>query len=289
MLILGSTTDKLRVTTDQAIAVDVHASWVDNLAGAITPGRTNTAISTATTTDVVAAPAASTQRNVKTLHVRNKDNTTTVQITVIHTDGTTAIELVKMALAPQEQLEYIEGVGFFKVPQLGASPGVSVTTADQAIGASVTNYITGSDIHIPTGRALKVGTVYEWRVAHSKTAAGTVSMTWDCRVGTAGNTGDTSRANVATGVQTAAIDQGELFCRAVVRTTGAAGALEIYMAAAHGLNATGLGANAEPMSLTTVTGVDLSSANLVMGISLTTGALHAITIGQVKTTVDNLG
>ena len=49
MLILSSTSDLLRVTTSAAGDVDVHASWVDNASGTITPGRTNTAaITTAT-------------------------------------------------------------------------------------------------------------------------------------------------------------------------------------------------------------------------------------------------
>lgn len=288
MLLLTSTSDKLRLTTDQAVAVDVHASYVDYATGTVTPARLNTAISTATTTDVVAAPGASTQRNVKTVHVRNKDTTTTVNVTAIHTDGTTPVELVKVGLSPGEALEYIEGVGWFKVPLTAADPGLTYTTSDQAVGASVTNYITGSDIRIPTGRALRVGTVYEWRVVHSKTAAATVSMTWDNRWGTAGSTGDTSRANVATGTQSAVADTGELMVRAIVRQTGSSGILHIFMQADHGLNATGLGANAAPMSQTTASGVDLSSSALVAGISLTTGALHAITVQQVITSVRNL-
>jgi len=51
MLILSSTSDIIRVVTSAAADVDVHASWVDNASGTITPGRTNTApITTATTT-----------------------------------------------------------------------------------------------------------------------------------------------------------------------------------------------------------------------------------------------
>lgn len=288
MLLLVSTSDKLRLTTDQAVAVDVHASFVDYASGTITPSRTNTAISTATTTDVVAAPASSTQRNVKTVHVRNKDSTTSVTVTAIHTDGTTAVELVKIGLSPGEALEYIEGVGWFKVPLASTDPGTTYTTSDQSVAASVTNYVTGSDIHIPSGRALRVGTIYEWHISHTKTAAATATMTWDNRWGTAGSTGDTSRASVATGTQTAAIDTGELVVRAIVRQTGSSGILQILMTAAHGLNATGLGANAIPMSSTTASGVDLTSSSLTAGMSLTTGASHAITVSQVVTTVRNL-
>ena len=66
MLLLTSTSDKVRLTTSAAAAVDVHASYADNASGTITFGRTNTAqITTATTTDVVASPGASTSRTVQ--------------------------------------------------------------------------------------------------------------------------------------------------------------------------------------------------------------------------------
>lgn len=112
MLLLTSTTDKLQVVTGSAVTVDVHASWVDYTTSAVTPGRTNTAISTAATTDVVAAPAASTYRNVKTLHVRNRHATSSVVVTVKHTDGTTAVELFSYTLLAGQILSYVEGAGF---------------------------------------------------------------------------------------------------------------------------------------------------------------------------------
>lgn len=66
MLLLTSTSDKIQVVTSASGDIDVHATWLDSASGTVTPGRTNTvAIATATTTDVVAAPAASTYRNVQ--------------------------------------------------------------------------------------------------------------------------------------------------------------------------------------------------------------------------------
>jgi hypothetical protein len=113
MLLLTSTSDKLQIVTGSTGTVDVHASWVDNNAGTITPGRTNTAtITTAVTTDVVAPPAAATQRNVQTLNVRNRHATTSNLVTVKHTDGTNALELFAYTLLPGEVLQYLDGVGF---------------------------------------------------------------------------------------------------------------------------------------------------------------------------------
>lgn len=99
MQLLTSTTDKLQVITDAAVAVSVHASWVDDNAGAVTPGRQNTLITTATTTDVVPAPGASIQRGVQTLNLVNT-GASNVGITLQHVDGTNTIVLRKFVLRP---------------------------------------------------------------------------------------------------------------------------------------------------------------------------------------------
>jgi hypothetical protein len=112
VLLLTSTSDKLQVVTASAVTVDVHASWVDNLSGTITPGRTNTAITTAATTDVVAAPAASTQRNIQTLSIRNKHASSSNAVTIRHTDGTTIVEIFKYTLLAGEQIEFLDNIGF---------------------------------------------------------------------------------------------------------------------------------------------------------------------------------
>ena len=74
MLLLTSTSDLVKVVTGSAGTINVRADFVDDNAGTITPGRTNTAtISSATTTTVVGSPASSTQRNVKALFIFNND------------------------------------------------------------------------------------------------------------------------------------------------------------------------------------------------------------------------
>lgn len=107
MLLLTSTSDLIQVITGSAVTIDVQASWIDFTASAQTPGRTNTAITTAATTTVVASPAASTQRNVKRLMVRNK-SASSCAITIRHTDGTTAVELFKVTLLTKETLSFDE-------------------------------------------------------------------------------------------------------------------------------------------------------------------------------------
>lgn len=109
MLLLTSTSDLVTVVTGSAGTVKVHASWVDNAGGTITPGRTNTTdISSATTTTVVASPAGSTQRNVKHLSITNSHASVANAITVQHTDGTTVHPLFNVTLAPGERIIFDE-------------------------------------------------------------------------------------------------------------------------------------------------------------------------------------
>lgn len=129
MLLLTSTSDLLRITTSSAADIKVHASWVDNAAGTITPGRTNTAISSATTTTVVASPGSSTQRTVKNLLVRNDHASTANTLTLLHTDGTTSINLYVVSLAAGESLVFDDsGLTRFNsagIPLAGSNTGAA--------------------------------------------------------------------------------------------------------------------------------------------------------------------
>jgi hypothetical protein len=282
MLLLTSTSDLIQVVTGQAVtAIDVHASWVDYASGTVTPGRTNTpSITTATTTTIVGSPGASTQRNAKTINIRNRDGSLSCDVTVKHTDGTNNLELIKITLAAGDTLEYVEGVGFFKIPNPVNVPNPNVLTADQSIGASVTNYLTNSDLHVSAGRPLKAGTVLRWHVSAKKTAAGTAACTFDLRVGTAGTTGDTSRASLGTGTQTGVADVAHIFVQCVVRSIGASGTIHTMMELAHNLAATGWAATNALESETTSATFDTTATNLIFGLSLTTGASYAITVSE---------
>lgn len=109
MLLLASTSDLVRVVTGSAAQIEVHASWVDISGTTITPGRQNTApITTATTTTVVPVPDASTQRNVKHLNITNDHASQSCVVTVEHTDGTNAVELISFTLLPGENMLFNE-------------------------------------------------------------------------------------------------------------------------------------------------------------------------------------
>lgn len=145
MLLLTSTSDKIQVVTGSAVAMEVHASWVDNASGTITPGRTNTEITTATTTDVVAAPGASTQRNVQTLIIRNNHASSSNETTVRHTDGTTAVDIFKATLAFGEAIQFIDGVGFNVISNAGAVK-TSLNQGNNATSSSLSTVVLGADV-----------------------------------------------------------------------------------------------------------------------------------------------
>lgn len=111
-MLLTSTSDKIELVTSAAVPVDVHTSFMDYNGTTVTPGRLNTAISTAATTDVSGSPGASIQRNIKLLTVRNKHASTAVDVTVRHNDGTTTVEMTKGTLKAGEELQYTPTLGF---------------------------------------------------------------------------------------------------------------------------------------------------------------------------------
>ncbi len=113
MINLVTTSDLVRVITGSALNLDVHASWVDlTSAGAVTPGRTNTLITTATTTTVVASPASSTYRNLKSLICHNRDASSSNAVSVVHSDGSNIPVLRKVTLLAGQSLCYDDGKGW---------------------------------------------------------------------------------------------------------------------------------------------------------------------------------
>lgn len=134
MLLLASTSDLLRIVTTAAVSTHVHASYVDKAGATITPGRQNTVISTAATTTIVPSPAASTYRTVKTVHIHNVHATTAQTVTVVHTDGATAVDLIQVTLQAGYVLHYDEGAGWEILDERG---GTLQNSSDNGSGAAV--------------------------------------------------------------------------------------------------------------------------------------------------------
>lgn len=122
MILLPSTTDKLQLVTSAAGNIDVHCSYAEFNSSFATSGlgKQNTNITTATTTDILAAPGASTTRNLKQMTVRNKSATVANDVTIVYDQNGTDFELHKVTLQPGDMLEFVEGVGFFIVTNISS-------------------------------------------------------------------------------------------------------------------------------------------------------------------------
>lgn len=112
MLLLASTSDKIQLILATAVDVDVHASYIDYNGATVAPGRLNSKPATAATFDVVGSPSSGVIRNVKVLHFHNAHASSSVIITVQHTDGTNVVKLEVVNLLAGERLSYVEGQGF---------------------------------------------------------------------------------------------------------------------------------------------------------------------------------
>lgn len=156
IILTNSATDKLQLVTDAAVTVDVHASFMDLNGTTVTPGKQNTAISTAATTDIVATPAASTYRNVKSMTIRNKHASSSVVVTVVYDSNGTDYELHKTQLLAGECLEFIEGVGFFILANTTLANPISVVrlNADQSNSTTTLTEVTGLTVATGTGTYL---------------------------------------------------------------------------------------------------------------------------------------
>lgn len=300
MLLLTSTSDLLQVVTGSAGSINVHASWVDNASGTITPGRTNTAaITTAATTTVVASPAASTQRNVKLLVVYNASATVTNLVTIQHTDGTNTEVIWKGTLAPGESFS-LDDVGDDHVKD---SNGIEKTTtaypplifnsstSTVSAGYAADTYMAGSGILLPSGVTV-AGIQYICEFDMVKTAAGTATPIVNIRFGTAGTTADASVCTMTFAAGTAAVDTGKFTVVANFRSAGSgtsavvAGSTMINHAlAATGLTATGASGTGQ---ITTVGGgFNSTTANSTIGVSFNGGTAFSGTCTYVQARLFN--
>lgn len=194
MLLLTSTSDIIRVITGTTGSdIEVHASWVDNNAGAITPGRTNTAsIVTNTTTTVVAAPASGVQRNVKHLSLSNNHASTATSVAVEHYDGTNAVELREVNLLAGENLTLdLNGNWRHYDANGGEYVGIGpmATQAEMEGGSSVTTVVSPGRQHYHPSAC---------KFWCNVTGAGTPAMQANYNVTSIGDTG-TGRMTVTIG------------------------------------------------------------------------------------------
>lgn len=108
-IILDSTTKTLEVETSAAVSTDYYVSYADHTTTAFTPADSEGNISTATTTTIVAAPGASTQRQVRYITLVNRSTTASQTVRFkIDVSGTERHISGPTTLAPSESLKLNE-------------------------------------------------------------------------------------------------------------------------------------------------------------------------------------
>ena len=294
MLLLTSTSDLIRIVTASTGDVDVHASFIDLASGTVTAGRTNTTITGATTTTVVGSPAASTSRNVKSLHVQNVHASTSNTVTIQHFDGATSVDLETVTLAAGERIAYVEGQGFELIDasgmtKLASSPRASGSAITAQIASfSADTYIAGANMNV--GGRLVAGCFFRWYIVASK-GGGTATPTFIIRTGTAGTIADTARLTMTGPAQTAVADTARIRVEATFRVVGAAAVFRGDVQISHNLAATGFAATGPAGEAhfggTSSPTFDSSPANTIIGLSINPGASGAWVVEQA--TLDAVG
>jgi hypothetical protein len=114
MIVLDTTTRKLQLKLAGAKATNdcpSVATYVDVATSTYAPGSNNAVTNGVTAVDIVAAPAVSTQRQVKLLSVQNED-TAEITLSVIYNDNGTQRTMWKGLMSVGDNLLYTDGHGF---------------------------------------------------------------------------------------------------------------------------------------------------------------------------------
>jgi len=132
-MILDAITKSLEIVLAGAVTANqlqVVSSWADITTTAFTPGETDAQSNNTTAVTIVAAPAASTQRQIKEIIVFNKD--TAAAIVKIQLNNNTVIrQLIQTTLQTLESLIYREGMGWMVLNINGSIKATAVQSSFQ--------------------------------------------------------------------------------------------------------------------------------------------------------------
>lgn len=124
--------------------MSVVVDWVDNTTTTFTPGTTASNTNGTTLVDILAAPAASTQRKVNSILVSNLDSVSKV-VSVFLNDNGTSYRLTNLTLQINETLGYTDVQGWYVLDTSGAIKGVGPTGATGAQGPQGATGVFGVD------------------------------------------------------------------------------------------------------------------------------------------------
>lgn len=160
-MILLTSTDSLQVLLGGAVATTqpaLFAAFNDMATDGSTfaPGNSNGTTNSTTAVAWVAAPGATTVRQVKYLSLYNAD-TASVTATIRINDGSNTRILIKATLAAGERIAYIDGHGFSVFAADGSPRGSTVSSVNGLTGAVT---LTGANVAEPVNAlSIASGTV----------------------------------------------------------------------------------------------------------------------------------
>ena len=150
---------------------------------------------------------------------------------------------------------------------------------NQTISAT-TSLVDGSLVVVPP-QGFQVGTVLQWTIPFSKTAAGTAARTVAVKYGTAGSTSDGTTIATASFTPTAVVDQGVLTITLVVTAlgSGTSATALCQMDIVHtSATAVGWGASAITATMAGFNSTLPQSGNAFLEVVITTGTAEVLTI-----------
>ena len=188
----------------------------------------------------------------------------------------------------------VKVIQYERASQLQLSNPSNASTAAQALTAATSTYLTGSALAVPTSK-LRVGSIFRWHLILTKSAAGTVKTDFFVRCGTAGTTSDTAILTFnALPVGTAVTDEAwvtiVVTCRGPLTSSGVfAGSIFVGHAGNPvGTYTAGFITTTTYFKRLTSSTFDVTTANLILGISCTSGTSVVPTFEQVTAESLNL-
>ncbi|CAN5412822.1 hypothetical protein BH10PAT4_BH10PAT4_0990 [soil metagenome] len=162
MILLKATTEILEILTTSTADIDYSVSYADITTTTFSPSTSEGKITIATTTTIVAAPAASTQRQIKLITVTNRHASASNNITFKKDiSGTEYFLAPTVTLLAGETMQYVDGQGWVYYSVTGAIKDVQTAAgSDTQVQFNDSGTISGDPalIYDKTLNRLSLGT-----------------------------------------------------------------------------------------------------------------------------------
>jgi len=181
VILLTNTTDKISLITDFTCNVKTSIVYIDRDQTSGNVGlaeRQLTSITTAGTTDILAAPPATTTRKVKEFRIENANTAYPMDVTLQYNANGILYELISSRLMPSDALTYMEDAGLKLVTKQKFFDETRVLYPANTVSGEVicNGNNNAGQAHMPgfTIRGLKANTTYHFMFAGVTISAATI-------------------------------------------------------------------------------------------------------------------